>query len=157
MKLDDFLDAFNWIDRLQGLFSSFVHADWKGATQREGPLGLVGELGRTAIGANTWTFHVPIESDWSGGEIERFLNHYGIIVWGRRVTGSHSIVTVKRRQAVWAEYLLLRRGISLSEPFCNPANVRYAQQHAPGDQPPAWADRDGKGKPGIEKLLDWLP
>ena len=115
------------------------------------------ELGRTAIGANTWTFHVPIESDWSGGEIERFLNHYGIIVWGRRVTGSHRIVTVKRRQAVWAEYLLLRRGISLSEPFCNPANVRYAQQHAPGDQPPAWADRDGKGKPGIEKLLDWLP
>lgn len=157
MKLDDFLDAFNLIDRVEGLISSVIHADWRGATRRSGPLGLVTEVGRTAFGANSWTFRVPLESDWSGSEIERFLKHYGIIIWGRRITGSHAIFSVKGRQAVWAEYLLLRRGIPLAGRLCDPNNLLYAQQHAPGDQPPAWADRKADRKSAADKLLDWLP
>ncbi len=157
MKLDDFLDAFNLIDRIEGMISSVIHADWRNAAQREGPLGIATELGRTAFGANSWTFRVPLDSEWSGGEIERFLKHYHIIVWGRRITGSHAIFSVKGRQAVWAEYLLLRRGIPLAGPLCDPNNLRYAQQHAPGDQPPAWADRKPAHRSAADKLLDWLP
>ena len=114
---------------------------------------MVSEIGRTLVGANTWSFSIPKDAGWSGSSIEQFLNHYGIKVWGRRVTSQHFHFTVKERQANWAEYLLLRRGIPVSRNPFNPQNAVYGQQHAPGDQPPAWADReDSRGI--LDKLSD---
>jgi len=147
------LDAFNWIDRVTGMVSSFAHADWKGSARKSGPLGVIGEAGSTALGMNTWSFSVCRDSEWSGTDIERFLKRYGIIVWGRRVTGDHYIFTVKGRQANWAEYLLQRRGIPVEGRSHNAKNSVYAQAHMPGDQPPAWADRDKKRDGFLDSLL----
>jgi hypothetical protein len=137
----DLMDALNWVDRVEGLISSFVHADWKGASRKRGRGGIAGELGRALTGGSSWSFHIPRASGWSGADIERFLSHYGIVIWGRRVTSEHFIFSVKERQANWAEYLLLRRGLPVSGRSYNPLNPVYGQRYAPGDQPPAWADR----------------
>lgn len=156
MELDDFLDAFNWIDRIQGFAASLIHADWKKAVTGAPVIGLASELVRGATGASSWTFHVPRDSGWTGGDVESLLGHYAIVVWGRRITGRHYILSVKSRQANWAEYLILRRGIPLDGSLFNPANAQYAKKYAPGDRPPAWADRDhGHGGP-IDKLAAWL-
>ena len=142
----DFLDLFNLIDRLEGFFARFAHADWGGAAGRSNGAGLVSEFGRTALGANSWTFRVPRDCEWTGTEIERYLRKYGIVVWGRRVTGNFLIFSVKERQANWAEYLLLRRGIPLNGRTFNDLNPEYGRAHAPGDSPPAWVDNQSKSR-----------
>jgi hypothetical protein len=133
----DLLDAFNWIDRAQGVLMSLRHARPRRRARQRGEAG-------------SWTFQIPRTAGWSGADIERFLNRYGIIVWGRRVTSQYLIFTVKRRQANWAEYLLLRRGIPVATQPYNSLNTAYGAAHAPGDAPPAWADRS----PARQGLLD---
>lgn len=139
--LMDLLDAFNWFDRLEGVFSRIVHADYQKAGRKSGAGGVAVELGRAIVGDNAWTFRVSRDCDWSGADIERFLGKYGIVIWGRRITSDQLIFSVKERQANWAEYLLMRRGIPLAGRTFNQANVGYGQEYAPGDAPPAWADR----------------
>lgn len=148
MNLDDFLDVFNLIDRVEGIVSSVAHFDKRRAMAGPPLLGLGVEFAASASGLATWTFHVRRDCGWSGGDVERLLNHYAVPVWGRRVTGEHFILSVPRRQANWAEYLILRRGMSLEGPLFNSDNQRYAQKYAPGDQPPAWADR-GREPPDL--------
>ncbi len=156
MSLDDFLDTFNWIDRLEGVFSSFIHANWKGAAKGPAGVGLVAEAARTAVGAGSWTFRIRRDAGWSGADVEALLRHYGIVAWGRRVTGEHFILSVKERQANWAEYLIMRRGMCLDGSLYNPDNARYAQRYAPGDRPPAWADQSGERRDAVGRLIDWL-
>jgi hypothetical protein len=150
MKLDDFLDAFNWIVRIEGFVSSLLHFDKRAAREGAPVLGFASQLALSATGAANWTFHVPRDQGCTGMDVERLLAHYAIPIWCRRVTGKHFILTVPRRQANWAEYLILRRGMSLDGTLFNPDNQRYAQKYAPGDQPPAWVDRiSGPGVPRI--------
>lgn len=61
---------------------------------------------------------------------------------------THAKVTVKREQAEWAEYLMLRTGkLYVPGKYYNPKNEEWASKH--GDRmPPAW--KDGK-EPWIEK------
>ncbi|MGE5603650.1 MAG: hypothetical protein ACM30E_11400 [Nitrososphaerales archaeon] len=141
MELDDFLDAFNWIDRITGLVSSVIHLDTKAAAAGPPLVGLAFEVARSASGAGAWSFYLRRSAGWTGGDVERLLQHYAIPVWGRRVTGQHYVLSVPRRQANWAEYLILRRGMPLEGPLLNLDNRRHAEKYAPGDQPPAWADR----------------
>lgn len=153
MDLDTFLDAFNWISRVEGAVSSVLHFDRRKAAEGPVGVGFVTELARSASGAGSWTFHIVRDAGWTGGDAERLLNHYAIPIWGRRLTGRHFILSVPRRQANWAEYLLLRRGMSLEGDLFNPDNQRYAQKYAPGDQPPAWADR-GRETPDAQRSRD---
>ena len=138
------LDAFNWIDRVTGMISSFAHADWKGATRKSGPLGVIGEAGSTALGANTWTFRVSRDSSWSGADVEKFLQALRRDRLGPARDQRSLHLHRQGRQANWAEYLLQRRGIPVEGRSHNAKNAVYAQAHMPGDQPPAWADRDKK-------------
>ena len=136
----DIIAYLNWIDRVEGIISSFLNADWRGATHHHGGTGwsasLVAQSPAAIVGEST----CPRDCDWSGGEIEQFLAHYGVKVWGRGFAGEDIYFSVKERQANWAEYLLRRRGIPVSNRLFNARNDLYAEQHAPGDQPPAWAD-----------------
>ena len=150
----DAIASLNWIDRVEGLLSSFLNADWKGAVNRTGPAGIIGEVGRTVVGQNRWQIYVPRSSSWSGAEIERFLRHYGIKIWGRGFAGSSIYFSVKERQANWAEYLLLRRGIPIDGPLFNPQNAIYGAQHTPGDRPSAWADHEQRPRKGLDGFLD---
>jgi len=157
VNLDDFLDTFNWIDRIEGLASAIVHADWKAGAKGPPILGVAAELGRAANGAGSWTFHIPRDCGWTGADVEYLLRHYAVPSWGRRVTGQHFILSVPVRQANWAEYLILRRGIALDGTLFNAANQRYAQRYAPGDAPPAWVDRGSEPRSTVDRLADWLP
>ncbi len=141
MNMLDVFDAFNWMDRLEGLVSSLIFANWKGAVRSSGAAGIAIETARTLAGANAWSIRIARNGDWTGGDAERLLKHYGVRLWCRRVTSKHFILTVEERQANWAEYLLLRRGMPVEGRLFNPDNQRYALKYAPGDQPPAWADR----------------
>ena len=156
MKIDDFLDAFNLIDRIEGFVSSIAHLDKKRAAAGPPVVGFAAEIARSAVGAGSWSFNLRRESGFTGGDAERLLNHYAIPIWGRRVTGDHYILSVPIRQANWAEYLILRRGMVLDGRLFNPDNQRYAQKYAPGDQPPAWADRGRERRTVVDRLGDLL-
>lgn len=76
----------------------------------------------------------------TGGDAERLLARYHIPIFGRRVRHREFIFSVPARQAAWAEYVLLRGGITLaaSHRLIDQRNVRYAQRHSAPI--PAWAD-----------------
>lgn len=149
----DAIAALDMIDRIEGVVSGFLNADWRGAYSRGGAAGLVAELGRTATGSNRWRFSVPRDCEWNGAEVERFLRHYGVAVWDRGFDANDLHFSVKKRQANWAEYLLLRRGVPLSGPLFNAQNAVYGAHHAPGDRPPAWEDRSRR-RGIVDDLLD---
>ncbi len=135
------LASFDLISRIEGFISTFGYADWKNAARTAGPAGIATEFARSLGGANRWRFWVHRDAGWSGIEIERFLRKYGVVVWDRGFVGDDYFFCVKARQANWAEYLLLRRGIPITGSLYNPANGDYGAAHAPGDAPPAWVDR----------------
>jgi hypothetical protein len=150
------LASFDVISRIEGFISTFVYADWKGCARTSGPAGIAAEFGRSLAGSNRWKFWVPRDAGWSGIEIERYLRRYGIVVWDRGFVGNDYYFSVKQRQANWAEYLLLRRGIPITGSLFNPLNRNYGEQHAPGDAPPAWADRGQPRRDAIDRLGDLL-
>jgi len=156
MNLDDFLDIFNLASRAEGLVSSILHFDKRKASSGPPVVGVARELALSATGLSSWTFRIRRDEGWTGGDVERLLNPYAIPIWCRRVTGQHFILSVPRRQANWAEYLILRRGMPLEGALFNPDNQRYAMKYAPGDQPPAWADRDRAQRGFFERLNDLL-
>jgi hypothetical protein len=156
MNLDDFLDAFNLIDRVEGFAASILYFDRRRAAAGAPVLGMATELMRSASGLGSWTFHIARDGAFTGGDVERLLNHYAIPVWGRRLTGLHYVLSCPRRQANWAEYLILRRGMQLDGPLFNPNNQRYAKKYAPGDQPPAWIDRGGAAAGILDRLEDLI-
>jgi len=97
--------------------------------------GLLGEVRH----GNMHRFRFSTEHGHSGIQVERLLRRYGIRVWGREVTVTGEIgFLVKRRQAVWAEYLLLRAGVPLTVPLLEAQNRRYAGRHTDSSMPTPW-------------------
>ena len=143
MELDDFLDKFNLIDRIDraiGMALSFVPYQ---PTRKGHPAGAL----RVAPGM----FEISIErgdADQTGGQAERILRKYGIPIWGRRVTSREFIMTVRARQADWAEHVLLREGIVFAgrHRWHDDRAPAWAGRHA--DPVPAWADRKKGGDHG---------
>lgn len=135
MKLDDFLDAFNWLQRLSNLawlgLSCLPHRDLRGAWQITPGL----------VEIRTERYDDAETINHTGGDAERLLARYHIPIHGRRVRHREFIFSVPRQQAAWAEYLLLRGGIQLaaSHRMIDPRNVRWAMRHA--GPVPAWADK----------------
>ncbi len=125
MSFMDFLDDFvlgpcNLIDRLEGLLRGIGY----------------GDLGHQ--------FAIP-RADKEGvftlNEVDTLLNHYGIPIYGRTHDADHMYFRVKKRQARWAEYLLLHAGVDLHSPTVDGRNPGYAAAHPPDWMPTAWADR----------------
>lgn len=156
--ITDLIASLDWIDRVEGVVSTFVNADWNGAYERAGVPGLLSEFGASVTGQNRWTIEVPRDCGWSGIEIERLLRRHGVKIWGRGFTPKTLRFYVKRRQANWAEYLLFRRGIPVVSRLFNPANVEYGERHAPGSEPPTSGRRRQPQSKGdlIDRLLSWL-
>ena len=95
--------------------------------------------------------------DFSGIEVEHLLRGYGIRVWGREVTDSEEIaLLVKRKQAVWAEYLLCRAGVPLTTPLLDPRNARYSERHPQRSMPTPWTEHGIGPHSLVDHIVDWL-
>ena len=143
MGLDDFLDKFNLISRVQGavwsLGSYLPHrASHKG--RKVGPWRVDGGTREIRVDR----YHT------TGGQAERILKRVAIPIAGRRITSGEAIFLVRERQAAWAEYNLLRAGVALGpgHHMIDPENVRRAGQY--NEAVPAWARRDQQ--PGGEAI-----
>ena len=113
------------------IVGNFVHGDWKGSYQRSGPLGVAAELAQSAIGTNTYPFFIPTESGWQFQDIQALLLRHGIKVWAVGYFKGEMHFSVKRRQAHWAQYVLLRAGVPLLHGYldgsrADPAAARRA-------------------------------
>ena len=113
----EFLCSFNWLYLPHLIAESLWHADWKGAYQRSGFAGLCVETLRSAIGINSYPFFVPMKSTWSGKGIQQLLAKHGIRMWGSAFANGTLFFHVKRRQAAWAQYVMLRAGVPLQAPL----------------------------------------
>lgn len=127
MGLDDFLDIANLfdkcIDRPIGWFMSAIpHRN----THKGRP------TGDLVVDPGLWEIRIARGGDVSqtGGDMERRLTEVGVRVCGRRVLDDEFICYVRRRQAKWAEQVLLRAGIIFSGKY------RWYDQRTP-----MWAGR----------------
>jgi hypothetical protein len=132
----DIFEYFDPINRIEGAVSTFLNADWLGAFDRDGVLGLLSELIDSITSQNAPTICVARESPWRGIDIERLLDRYGVKVWDRGLAGDDLYFCVKRRQVRWAEYVLLRAGVPVTSVLNEPRNREYAERYPPGYLPP---------------------
>ena len=136
MDLNDFPAAIDQFDRLEGIVSTFLNADWDGAFQRDGLAGVIDEFIDCVTGANAPTIQVSRYSSWSGHAIEQLLKRHGVKIWDRGFMGENLYFRVKRRQVAWAEYLLLRAGVPVVGPLVDPRNRAYTERYPPRSEPP---------------------
>ncbi len=132
MSLMDLLDdlvmgPMNVIDRIEGLLSGI----------RYGDLGHQFAIPRLDKGGNL-----------SLNEVEEILNQYGIAVYGRTHDATNMYFLVKRRQAGWAEYILLHAGVQLVGPRVDPRNPGYVERHQAGWMPIPWSQNKSQQRLG---------
>jgi len=138
---DDILGPINPIDRAEGLFSAIRYGDWKRASSR-GTAGYAAEFVRSATGMNCARFSISAEGDHNLAEVEKLLRKYGIPVFGRTYDAGHMYFSVKKRQARWAEYVMLNAGVELANPTFDRRNPGYVGKHGPGWMPQPWAEKE---------------
>ena len=147
--LHDVLGRLNYIDRIEGLFSALWHGDYKHA---EGVTGILRELTMSVSGSNTHKFSIQRRGSHSLNEVEAQLRKYGITVFGRTHDGQHMHFYVKRRQARWAEYLMLHAGVEFDGPLFDSRNATYRDNHTPGWMPQPWSE-SGRSEPANAGLF----
>ena len=117
--LDDFvLGPLNLIDRIEGLLSGARYGD---------------------AGHQFKIRRVDKDGSHSLNECEDILKKYHIAVYGRTHDANHMYFHVKKRQAAWAEYVLLRAGVELLSSPVETRNAAWAGGHA--DMPTPWSER----------------
>ncbi len=152
----DLIAQMDLIDWIEGIVSTYRYADWKGAYQRNGVSGVLAECLASVVGSNAWTLSIQRNAGWSGLDAEELLRRHGVPVWGRWFIQDNLLFCVKKRQARWAEYLLMRRGIPVTSGPFDPRNVLYARRHAPGSEPPRRRARSPREPDLMDQLLRWL-
>lgn len=125
MSVMDFLDDFifgplNYFDRLEGLVRGAIYRD---------------------LGYQMAVLYPDRGGRHTRDEVEALLRHYGIAVYGRTHDAQHMYFRVKKRQARWAEYLLLHANVALTSPTFDQRNQGYLAKHEAGWMPKAWADQ----------------
>lgn len=107
------LDLRNLFAIPRTILGNATHADWRGAAEQGGLIGLVGEALQTAVGTNTEPFFVPCGSEWKIDDIAALLRRHGIKLWGAACFNDELYFRVEKRQAHWAQYVMLRAGVPL--------------------------------------------
>ena len=73
--------------------------------------------------------------------------------------------SVKKRQARWAEYVMLNAGVELANPTFDRRNPGYVGRHGPGWMPQPWSEKEERpevappasAKPSqLGRLSTWL-
>jgi hypothetical protein len=97
------------------------------------------------------TFLIPYDCGWSGRDIARLLESYGVKSWGHMVVERTFMLSVSQNQAQWAHYLLERAGILVENPPSGQPGSGQAQatsRSGPGREPRGLADT-------LKELLDF--
>ena len=152
MDLLDIPKYFDPINRIEGVISTFLNADWAGAYHRGGVDGVISEFFACLTASNAPTIRVSRYSHWRGIDIERLLFRHGVKVWDRGIVGDDLFFRVKRRQVKWAEYLLLRAGVPVTSTLVEPRNATYTERYPPGSEPPTRKP----SSPSRPDLLSWI-
>lgn len=150
-SLLEFLTSFYWIAVFETIFQTFWHADWRSARDR-GLSGLLSEAIKSLLGTNSWPFFVPLDSGWNGADIAHLLKRHGISMWGYGFANGELFFRVRRSQAAWAQYLLLREGVPLQHRL-------FSEKTASGRQPgagrtPGQGSQQQKSPAGLTGYLD---
>jgi len=119
--IDDILDKFNIIDRVQGVLWGLT--TWLPRRRtRKGR-----KVGPWRIDGGTREIRIDRTAN-TGGDAERALKRAHIPIAGKRITTKEAIFVVRARQAKWAELVLLRSGIRLagSHKMIDARNIAYA-------------------------------
>jgi hypothetical protein len=108
-------------------------------------------------------FHGPLHrftfsrlGDFTGVEVEKMLQQYGVRVWGREADKEEIGILVKESQAIWAEYLLCRAGVPLTCKLLDARNAQYREQHPRSSMPIAWTERGIGLHSLVDHIVDWL-
>lgn len=130
MNLDDFLNLFDWINRVQGFVWSLT-SWWPRRRSHKGR-----KVGGLRVDGGTKRIEVDRKHS-TGMEAERALKRAHIPIAGRGITSKVAYFLVRSRQYKWALYVLLRAGVVVSSPV--PADVaRWAGGQA--GPVPLWGD-----------------
>ena len=105
MNLLEFLGCFDWISPCIAILEGIANGD--------------------PLGTQSWTFYVPLDSPWTGAQIEKLLKRHGVKIWARMIHGGDLFFRVHKRQTEWAEYVLLRAGVPLKYRLYSHRNLRY--------------------------------
>lgn len=81
-------------------------------------------------------FSFSRKGEYSGWDVERFLREHGVYLWGRGFDSENIHFNVKKEQASWAEYLMLRHGVALTSAPVDPRNAAWAAKY--DSAPPGW-------------------
>lgn len=113
-----------------------------------GPLNVLDRLERVVTGVRfrDMGYQLAIPRCDKGGEfalsdVSRLLKKYGVAIYGRTHDANHIYFHVKKRQARWAEYLLLHAGVELHSPLFDQRNPGYVASHEPGWMPTPWSEK----------------
>lgn len=71
------------------------------------------------------TFYIDLESGWTGAQCERILKERGVSIYGRCIANGDAFFTVSKKQAEWAEYLLLKAGAPLKYHLFSERNKKH--------------------------------
>ena len=82
-------------------------------------------LVETAIYGHGWTFYLDLDSGWTGAQCEELLKSKGVKVYGRCIANGDAFFQVPKKQAEWAEYLLLKAGVPLKYHLFSERNCKY--------------------------------
>jgi hypothetical protein len=102
-------------------------------------------LTETAIYGHGWTFYLDLNSGWTGAQCEELLRSKGVRVYGRCIANGDAFFQVPKKQAEWAEYLLLKAGVPLKYHLFSERNRKYVEEV--GQQ---------KDQLSLDSLLDFL-
>jgi hypothetical protein len=82
-------------------------------------------LTETAIYGHGWTFYLDLDSGWTGARCEKLLRSKGVKVYGRCIANGDAFFQVPKKQAEYAEYLLLKAGAPLKYHLFSERNRKY--------------------------------
>ncbi len=114
MTLLESLSCLDWISPCIAIVQAIINGD--------------------ALGASSWTFYVPLDGPWTGAQLERLLKRHGIKIWARSIHRGDIHFKVHKKQAGWAEYVLLRAGVCLKYRLFNERSPSGVHAHT-GRQP----------------------
>ncbi len=145
---------FDWLVLPRTILQSFGEADWRHASEH-GATGIAGEAASSLLGTNSFPFFVPLDSGWSLPQIQAVLGTKGIRPFGGGMANNEMFFRVGKRQAAWAQYLMLRAGVPLTHRLLTEPPARDRSRSASGGNPPAGRTEDRSGPiAGLERFLD---